>query len=79
VSVLTLPPADQLSETTSSVSMAGGSGLFRNLDAWRAHPLLKARIQDYVPGMGTAIVAFSAYVVAETAWKSTQPKTDSHH
>lgn len=54
------------------------SGLFRNLDAWRKHPLLKPRIQDYVPGLGTAIVAFSAYLVYETATKPATPK-DSHH
>ena len=58
--------------------VAGMSGLFRNLDAWRKHPLLKPRIQDYVPGLGTAIIAFSAYLVFETATKPSTPK-DSHH
>eukprot|EP00239_Pterosperma_sp_CCMP1384_P004752 CAMPEP_0197854838 /NCGR_PEP_ID=MMETSP1438-20131217/25428_1 /TAXON_ID=1461541 /ORGANISM="Pterosperma sp., Strain CCMP1384" /LENGTH=57 /DNA_ID=CAMNT_0043469727 /DNA_START=58 /DNA_END=231 /DNA_ORIENTATION=+ len=49
---------------------------FKNLDAWRAHPLLKTNPGNVLPGFRIAVVAFAAYCAADYM---TAPKKDSHH
>ncbi|KDR75862.1 hypothetical protein GALMADRAFT_68810 [Galerina marginata CBS 339.88] len=49
-------------------------------EAWRKSPIFTNRImlRNLFPGFGIAVVAFTAYVVADNIYFGAQ-KTDSHH
>lgn len=38
--------------------------MFRGQDAWRRHPLLAGNWKSPFPGLGTAIVIYSGYLLA---------------
>jgi len=43
--------------------------VFSKQDAWRRHPVISGLWRDPFPGLRPAIVVFSAYCLAEYAWK----------
>ncbi|KAF9566734.1 hypothetical protein CPC08DRAFT_703703 [Agrocybe pediades] len=49
-------------------------------EAWRKSPIFSNRVmfRNLFPGFGIAVVAFTAYVVADNVYLSAH-KTDSHH
>jgi NADH dehydrogenase (ubiquinone) 1 beta subcomplex subunit 3 len=49
-------------------------------EAWRKHPIFsnKAMFRNIFPGFGIAVVAFTAYVVAENVYYKTKGKSDHH-
>jgi len=49
-------------------------------EAWRKHPVFANRtmFRGLLPGFGTAVVAFTAYVVLDNVYLSANKK-DSHH
>ncbi|KAJ7497337.1 NADH dehydrogenase 1 beta subcomplex subunit 3 [Mycena latifolia] len=50
-------------------------------DAWRKHPVFsnRAMFANLFPGLGIAIVAFSAYVLADNLYLSKRKPEVSHH
>ncbi|KAJ7680365.1 NADH dehydrogenase 1 beta subcomplex subunit 3 [Mycena polygramma] len=50
-------------------------------EAWRKHPVFwnRAMFANLFPGLGIAIVAFSAYVVADNLYLSKRQAEVSHH
>ena len=42
--------------------------MFRGQDAWRRHPLLTGCSRNPLPGLGTALVIFAGYCVAEAGY-----------
>ncbi|KDQ57458.1 hypothetical protein JAAARDRAFT_177621 [Jaapia argillacea MUCL 33604] len=50
-------------------------------DAWRKHPVFakRAMLSSMFPGFGIAVVAFTAFVVAEKVYLSSKPEQDAHH
>ncbi|KAJ7072287.1 NADH-ubiquinone oxidoreductase B12 subunit family-domain-containing protein [Mycena amicta] len=51
-------------------------------EAWRKHPVFsnRAMFTSMFPGLGIAIVAFSAYVLVDNLYLSKQnPPAPSHH
>ncbi|KAJ7084427.1 NADH dehydrogenase 1 beta subcomplex subunit 3 [Mycena belliarum] len=50
-------------------------------DAWRRHPVFsnRAMFSSMFPGLGIAIVAFSAYVLADNFYLSKRNEDASHH
>ena len=50
-------------------------------EAWRKHPIFsnKAMFRNLFPGFGIAVVAFTAYVVAENVYLKSKGKSDHHH
>ncbi|KAJ7188190.1 NADH-ubiquinone oxidoreductase B12 subunit family-domain-containing protein [Mycena filopes] len=51
-----------------------------NREAWRKHPVFsnRAMFANLFPGLGIAIVAFSAYVLADNLYLS-KPKPEISH
>ncbi|KAF8070483.1 NADH dehydrogenase 1 beta subcomplex subunit 3 [Lyophyllum atratum] len=49
-------------------------------EAWRKHPVFTNRVmfRNILPGFGIAVVAFTAYVVAENFYIGQKPES-SHH
>jgi NADH dehydrogenase (ubiquinone) 1 beta subcomplex subunit 3 len=49
-------------------------------EAWRKSPVFSNRImfRNFFPGFGIAVVAFTAYVIADNIYLKTQ-SSDSHH
>ncbi|KAJ7132761.1 NADH dehydrogenase 1 beta subcomplex subunit 3 [Mycena crocata] len=50
-------------------------------EAWRRHPVFanRAMFANLFPGLGTAIVAFSAYVLVDNLYLSKRKPEESHH
>lgn len=50
-------------------------------EAWRRHPVFakSAMFARALPGFGTAVVAFTVYVIADNYWLSENKKTVDHH
>ncbi|KAI0316249.1 NADH dehydrogenase 1 beta subcomplex subunit 3 [Amylostereum chailletii] len=65
--------------------MANGPQLFRDpwakRDAWRKHPVFsnRAMFSNLFPGFGIALVAFTAYVVADNVYFSKRVKHEEAH
>ncbi|KAH8119570.1 NADH-ubiquinone oxidoreductase B12 subunit family-domain-containing protein [Phellopilus nigrolimitatus] len=50
-------------------------------EAWRRHPIFSnaAMFKNIFPGFGIAVVAFTAYVVADNVYSKTRVKEDGGH
>jgi len=50
-------------------------------DAWRKHPVFsnRAMFSSMFPGFGIALVAFTAYVVADNVYNGIKPQEQKHH
>ncbi|KAJ7647292.1 NADH dehydrogenase 1 beta subcomplex subunit 3 [Roridomyces roridus] len=50
-------------------------------EAWRKHPVFsnRAMFANLFPGFGIAVVAFSAYVLADNIFLSKRSQEVSHH
>jgi len=50
-------------------------------DAWRKHPVFsnRAMFSSLFPGFGIAVVAFTAYVVADKIYLNAQVEDAKHH
>ncbi|KIK01399.1 hypothetical protein K443DRAFT_132296 [Laccaria amethystina LaAM-08-1] len=50
-------------------------------EAWRKSPVFSNRVmfRSLFPGFGIAVVAFTAYVIADNVYLSTQTQDASHH
>ncbi|KAH8828012.1 NADH dehydrogenase 1 beta subcomplex subunit 3 [Flagelloscypha sp. PMI_526] len=50
-------------------------------EAWRKHPVFQKRAMfaNILPGFGTAVVVFTAYVIADNFWLSANKKDDHGH
>jgi len=50
-------------------------------DAWRKHPIFSNRVMfsGLFPGFGIAVVAFTAYVVADKFYLNAQVEEAKHH
>eukprot|EP00007_Cunea_sp_BSH-02190019_P001077 CAMPEP_0174235208 /NCGR_PEP_ID=MMETSP0417-20130205/4731_1 /TAXON_ID=242541 /ORGANISM="Mayorella sp, Strain BSH-02190019" /LENGTH=73 /DNA_ID=CAMNT_0015313685 /DNA_START=58 /DNA_END=276 /DNA_ORIENTATION=+ len=53
--------------------------MFENYDRWRSHPMLRPCPKSVVPGLGSAVVIFSVYLIGEQIYKSMYPAVDHHH
>jgi NADH dehydrogenase (ubiquinone) 1 beta subcomplex subunit 3 len=49
-------------------------------EAWRRHPVFsnRAMFRNFFPGFGIAVVAFTAYVIADNTVLKAQPEPDGH-
>ncbi|KAJ8629506.1 hypothetical protein MRB53_022829 [Persea americana] len=48
---------------------------FKRRDEWRKHPRLSNQFRHALPGLGTGVVAFGIYLIAEAAYN--KPKIKS--
>ncbi|PFH51513.1 hypothetical protein AMATHDRAFT_142326 [Amanita thiersii Skay4041] len=50
-------------------------------EAWRKHPVFsnRAMFSSLFPGFGIAVVAFTAYVIADNVYLSSHKQGDVHH
>ncbi len=50
-------------------------------EAWRKHPVFqnRAMFRNFFPGFGIAVVAFTAFVVAENVYGKAQTQEKSTH
>ena len=50
-------------------------------DAWRKHPVFsnRAMFANFFPGFGIALVAFTAYVIADNVYSGVKPQEAKHH
>ncbi|KAI0058106.1 hypothetical protein BV25DRAFT_1315272 [Artomyces pyxidatus] len=50
-------------------------------DAWRRHPVFsnRAMFANLFPGFGIAVVAFTAYVVADNVYGGLKPAAEEKH
>lgn len=55
-----------------------GGENFRRNEAWRHHPLLRARWYHALPGFATGAAAFAVYLAYETFTSSNDDKKKGH-
>eukprot|EP00963_Diacronema_lutheri_P004832 scaffold360_cov374-Pavlova_lutheri.AAC.49 len=60
------------------VSKAMGGENFRRNEAWRHHPLLRARWYHALPGFATGAAAFAVYLAYETYTSTSDDKRKAH-
>ncbi|KAF8578015.1 hypothetical protein K439DRAFT_507878 [Ramaria rubella] len=50
-------------------------------EAWRKHPVFsnRAMFRNLLPGFGTAVVAFTAYVLYDNLFRQTHASSGKHH
>ena len=51
------------------------------LEAWRKHPIFSrsTMLRSMFPGFGIAVVAFTAYVIADNVYQSGKQQKNTHH
>ncbi|XXG72194.1 hypothetical protein AAC387_Pa07g1344 [Persea americana] len=52
---------------------------FKRRDEWRKHPMLSNQFRHALPGLGTGVVAFGIYLIAEAAYNKFYAKPHDSH